>query len=61
MFLQPKKTKYKKLRKGKLGRLNFKSNSLKFGTIGLKSIESGMISAKQLEAPRQTQVETSLP
>lgn len=53
MFLQPKKTKYKKLRKGKLGRLNFKSNSLKFGTIGLKSIESGMISVRQLEAARQ--------
>jgi large subunit ribosomal protein L16 len=53
MFLQPKKTKYKKVRKGKLGRLNFKSNSLKFGTVGLKSIESGMISARQLEAARQ--------
>ena len=53
MFLQPKRTKYRKVKKGKLGKFNFKSNSLKFGTVGLKSIESGMISAKQLEAARQ--------
>ena len=53
MFLQPKRTKYRKVKKGKLGKFNFKSNSLKFGTVGLKSIESGTISAKQLEAARQ--------
>lgn len=53
MFLQPNKTKHNKVRKGKLRRLNFKSNILKFGTIGLKSVESGTISIKQLEAARQ--------
>jgi large subunit ribosomal protein L16 len=53
MFLQPRKIKYKKLRKGKLGRLNFKSNTLEFGTVGLKATESGTISAKQIEAARQ--------
>lgn len=53
MFLQPKRSKYKKIKKGKLKYLNFKSNQLKFGTIGLKALESGTISAKQLEAARQ--------
>ena len=54
MFLQPKKTKYKKIRKGTLPSLNFKSNNLKFGTIGLKSLESGYVSSKQLESARKS-------
>lgn len=54
MFLQPKKSKFKKVKKGKMGFLNFKSNKLKFGTIGLKSAESGTISARQIEAARQS-------
>lgn len=53
MFLQPRKVKYKKVRKGKLKQLNFKSNNLKFGTVGLKTSESGIITAKQLESARQ--------
>jgi large subunit ribosomal protein L16 len=54
MFLQPKKTKFKKTRKGTLKSLDFnKSNKLKFGTIGLKAMESGMITARQIEAARQ--------
>jgi len=53
LLLQPKKTKYKKLRKGRLKKFDFKSNTLKFGTIGLKTTESGIISARQLEAARQ--------
>nr|YP_009688011.1 ribosomal protein L16 [Haslea nusantara]QDX17590.1 ribosomal protein L16 [Haslea nusantara] len=53
MFLQPKKVKFKKVRKGKLVKLEFKSNVLKFGTIGLKAAESGIIHARQIEACRQ--------
>jgi large subunit ribosomal protein L16 len=54
MFLQPKKIKFKKTKKGKLARLECnKSDSLKFGTIGLKALESGIITARQLEAARQ--------
>lgn len=53
MFLQPKRSKYKKIKKGRLSKLEFKSNSLKFGTIGLKAIESGSITARQIEAARQ--------
>ena len=53
MFLQPKKTKFKKFKKGKLKRFEYNSNTLKFGTIGLKATESGCISARQIESARQ--------
>lgn len=54
MFLQPKRSKFKKIRKGKLSNLEFKSNKLKFGIIGLKAAESGIITARQIEAARQS-------
>ena len=53
MFLQPRKTKYKKTQKGKLKKLKFKNNKIKFGEIGLKSISSGTINARQIEAARK--------
>jgi large subunit ribosomal protein L16 len=52
-MLFPKKLKYKKVRKGKLKKYEYKPNSLKFGTIGLKAINSGLITSKQIEAARQ--------
>jgi large subunit ribosomal protein L16 len=54
MFNGPKQIKYKKTKKGKLSRLEFKANELKFGTIGLKAAESGIINPRQIEAARQT-------
>ena len=48
MFLQPKKTK-----KGKLSKLEFKTNQLKFGTVGLKAVNSAIVTARQIEASRQ--------
>jgi large subunit ribosomal protein L16 len=53
MLLQPKKTNYKKYRKGKLPKIEYRSNKLQFGSYGLKSVESGSISARQIEAARQ--------
>lgn len=53
MLNGPKNIKYKKTKKGKLVKLEFKSNNLKFGTVGLKAAESGIISSKQIEAARQ--------
>lgn len=53
MFTGPKQTKYKKTRKGKLSKFEFKANDLKFGTVGLKAAESGLISSRQIEASRQ--------
>ena len=53
MFLQPKKTKYKKTKKGNLRKLEFKANKLQFGNVGLKAVHSGIITARQIEATRQ--------
>ena len=53
MFLQPRKTKYKKTRKGKLKKLEFKANKLRFGELGLKATVAGLISARQIEAARR--------
>ena len=56
MFTGPRRSKYKKLRKGRLKRLDFKSNKLKFGDVGLKALESGFINARQIEAARKVMV-----
>jgi large subunit ribosomal protein L16 len=53
MYNGPKQMKYKKTKKGKLHKLEFKTTSLKFGTIGLKAVESGVIHSRQIEAARQ--------
>ena len=53
MLNGPKKIKFKKTRKGNLKKLEFKSNKLKFGMLGLKSLKSGIITLKQLESARQ--------
>lgn len=53
MFLQPKKPKYKKIKKGKIRKLEFKANKLQFGTVGLKAVNSAIITARQIEATRQ--------
>jgi large subunit ribosomal protein L16 len=49
----PKNLKFKKIKKGKLTKFEFKSNLLKFGNIGLKATESGIINLKQIESSRQ--------
>nr|YP_010131941.1 ribosomal protein L16 [Odontella regia]QQD79320.1 ribosomal protein L16 [Odontella regia] len=53
MFLQPKKTKYRKSQKGSKFNLEFRSAKLRKGVIGLKSAEPGIITARQLEAARK--------
>ena len=52
MLLQPKKIKYQKVRKGKLNRFKLKSK-LDFGNFGLKALESGVVTAKHLNAASQ--------
>lgn len=41
------------MQKGKLSKLNFRSNKLKFGSIGLKATKSGTLSSRHIEAARQ--------
>lgn len=53
MFLQPKNVRYKKIKKGKLNKLDFRKNKLRFGTVGLKATSSAIVSARHIEASRQ--------
>ena len=53
MFLQPRKTKFKKTRKGKLKKLEYKTTKLHFGELGLKAKSAGMITARQIESARR--------
>ena len=53
MFLQPRNTKYKKPRTGRLKKLEFKANTIRFGELGLKAQVSGMITARQIESARR--------
>lgn len=52
-LLQPKRTKHRKTFKGKRGGIATRGNALSFGTFGLKSMEAGWISARQLESARR--------
>jgi large subunit ribosomal protein L16 len=54
MLNGPRKIKYKKHRKGRLSRFEYKANKLTFGVIGLKAAESGIIQPRQIEAARQS-------
>lgn len=53
MLNGPHYIKYKKTKKGRLRKFEFKANDLNFGTIGLKAAESGILNSKQIEAARQ--------
>ncbi len=52
-LLQPKRTKYRKMFKGQRGGVATRGNTLSFGTFGIKAMEAGWISARQLEAARR--------
>lgn len=51
-MLQPKRTRYRKVQKGRVKGLAYKGNSLAFGTFGLKALEPAWITARQIEATR---------
>lgn len=54
MSLQPKKSKYNKIKKGKLKKLSFKANNkIKFGEFGLKAQICGIVTARQIESARK--------
>jgi large subunit ribosomal protein L16 len=54
MLNGPKKPlKFKKIKKGKLVAFEFK-NKLKFGILGLKASQAGMLTSRQIEAARQS-------
>ena len=52
-MLQPKKTKFRKQMKGRNRGVATTGNMVSFGEYGLKSVEHGRITARQIEAARR--------
>ena len=52
-MLQPKRTKYRKMMKGKNRGLANRGSAVSFGEYGLKSLGRGRITARQIEAARR--------
>ena len=52
MFLQPKKTKFRRVQKGRMKGNAQRGNQLAFGSFGIKSLESSWITGRQIEAAR---------
>ena len=52
MALMPKRVKYRKQQRGRRKGKSFSSSTLNFGECGLKALETGWVSDKQIEAAR---------
>ena len=51
-MLQPKRTKFRKMQKGRVKGIAQRGHTLSFGTFGIKSLEPGWITSRQIEAAR---------
>jgi large subunit ribosomal protein L16 len=51
-MLIPKRTKFRKMQKGRNRGKSFRGSSIAFGTIALKATEAGRINSRQIEAAR---------
>lgn len=51
-MLMPKKTKYRKMQKGRMRGAASRGNKLNFGDFGLQATECGWLSTRQIEAAR---------
>jgi len=51
-MLQPKKTKFRKMQKGRMKGLAQRGSQLSFGSFGIKALEETWITARQIEAAR---------
>ena len=52
-MLQPKRTKYRKMQKGRNRGLAFVANKVSFGEYGLKATTHGHLTSRQIEAARR--------
>jgi large subunit ribosomal protein L16 len=52
-MLQPKKTKYRKMQKGKMKGNTKRGAELSFGSFAIKTLEEAWITGRQIEAARQ--------
>ena len=53
-MLQPKRTKFRKMHKGRNTGLAHRGSTVAFGQFGLKSVGRGRMTARQIEAARRT-------
>jgi len=51
-MLQPKKTKYRKMQKGRMKGLSQRGHTLSNGMFGIKSLDSNFVTSRQIEAAR---------
>ncbi|MBI4041133.1 MAG: 50S ribosomal protein L16 [Deltaproteobacteria bacterium] len=51
-MLSPKKIKYRKMQKGRMRGKAYRGNNLDFGEFGLKALECGFVTSRQIEAAR---------
>ncbi|NJY63113.1 50S ribosomal protein L16 [Salinimicrobium sp. CDJ15-81-2] len=51
-MLQPKRTKYRKMQKGRMKGVSQRGHRLSNGTFGIKSLDSNFVTARQIEAAR---------
>jgi large subunit ribosomal protein L16 len=51
-MLQPKRTKFRKMQKGRMKGLATRGTELSFGSFGVKSLEAAWITSRQIEAAR---------
>ncbi|MEO1055044.1 MAG: 50S ribosomal protein L16 [Bacteroidota bacterium] len=51
-MLQPKRTKYRRKQKGRVKGIAQRGHTVTFGSFGLKSLEPGWITSRQIEAAR---------
>lgn len=52
-MLQPKRTKYRKVHKGRNSGMSYVATKVSFGAYGLKAITHGQLTARQIEAARR--------
>ena len=53
-MLSPKRTKFRKYQKGRIGDIQPNNTQLQIGKYGLKTLQAGRITAKTIEAVRRT-------
>ena len=52
-MLQPKRVKFRKMHRGRMRGMANSGNKVQFGDFGLKSLEPGWVTARQIEAARR--------
>ena len=53
-MLMPKRTKYRKMMKGRMGGKAYRGSSIAFGDFGLQAVEPAWVSSRQIEAARRS-------